>query len=264
MAARLRRPACRPHDGRAGGPSHRARPRSRGDRRPSAPTCPGRSSSAACCRAEPEPQKNGKTIRWCQVDVGEEHDADGNAPRGIVCGAHNFAAGDLVVVALPGAVLPGGFAIAARKTYGHVSDGMICSAPSSASATTTPASSCSPAGTAAVGDDAVALLGLRRRRPRHRDHPRPGYALSMRGVARERGDGVRLPFRDPADVAPPLTGRRRLPGRRRGHRSACPVFVARTVDRLRPDARRRRAGWRAACSWRACGRSRSPSTSPTT
>ena len=70
-----------------------------------------------------EPQKNGKTIRWCQVDVGERPSS-----RGIVCGARNFAVGDLVVVALPGAVLPGDFAIAARKTYGHVSDGMICSA----------------------------------------------------------------------------------------------------------------------------------------
>ena len=49
-----------------------------------------------------EPQKNGKVIRWCQVDVGEAE------PRGIVCGAHNFAAGDAVVVALPGAVLPAG------------------------------------------------------------------------------------------------------------------------------------------------------------
>src|SRR5690606_8824524 len=56
-----------------------------------------------------EPQKNGKVIRWCQVDVGAHND-DG-APRGIVCGAHNFAVGDLVAVALPGAVLPGGFAI---------------------------------------------------------------------------------------------------------------------------------------------------------
>src|SRR2546430_12184191 len=63
-----------------------------------------------------------KPIRYCQVDVGED------SPRGIVCGARNFEVGDLVVVALPGTVLPGGFAIAARKTYGRVSDGMICSA----------------------------------------------------------------------------------------------------------------------------------------
>ncbi len=78
-----------------------------------------------------EPQKNGKTINWCHVDVGP-HNAPGDdgrpaEPRGIICGAHNFAAGDLVAVALPGAVLPGPFPITSRKTYGHVSDGMICS-----------------------------------------------------------------------------------------------------------------------------------------
>ena len=76
-----------------------------------------------------EPQSNGKTIRWCQVDVGPSTASDGGRDvRGIVCGAHNFFAGDKVVVTLPGAVLPGPFPIAARKTYGHVSDGMIASA----------------------------------------------------------------------------------------------------------------------------------------
>ena len=46
----------------------------------------------------------------------------------VVCGAVNFAVGDRVPLALPGARLPGGFEIGARKTYGHISEGMICSA----------------------------------------------------------------------------------------------------------------------------------------
>src|SRR3954452_4494275 len=75
---------------------------------------------------EAEPQKNGKTINWCTVDVGRANGT--GAPQGIVCGAHNFSVGDLVVVVLPGGVLPGSFQISARKTYGHVSAGMICSA----------------------------------------------------------------------------------------------------------------------------------------
>src|SRR5690606_1428509 len=60
-----------------------------------------------------EEQKNGKTINWCRVDVGEHNDpSPPDAPgqdvpsRGIVCGAHNFAEGDLVVVSLPGTYLP--------------------------------------------------------------------------------------------------------------------------------------------------------------
>lgn len=68
-----------------------------------------------------EEQSNGKTIRWCQVEVAP------GIVNGIVCGARNFFVGDKVVVTLPGAALPGGFEIAARKTYGHISDGMIAS-----------------------------------------------------------------------------------------------------------------------------------------
>ncbi len=78
----------------------------------------------------PEPQKNGKTINYCRVDVGEHNDpvgpdgtVEGKGPdagtqyppsRGIVCGAHNFGVGDYVVVVLPDAVLPGPFPISAR------------------------------------------------------------------------------------------------------------------------------------------------------
>ena len=62
-----------------------------------------------------------KSIRYVGLDCAESE------VRYVICGATNFGVGDLVVVSLPGAVLPGGFEIAARQTYGHVSNGMICS-----------------------------------------------------------------------------------------------------------------------------------------
>ncbi|MFT4212492.1 MAG: phenylalanine--tRNA ligase subunit beta, partial [Microbacterium sp.] len=145
---------------------------------------------------EPEPQSNGKTIRWCQVDVGAEH----GGVRGIVCGAGNFFAGDKVVVTLPGAVLPGPFPIAARKTYGHVSDGMIASAKELGLG--------SEHGgilrlvelgiDAPVGTDAIALLGLDDVAVDINVTPDRGYALSLRGVAREYSHATGAAFRDPA------------------------------------------------------------------
>ena len=45
-----------------------------------------------------EPQKNGKVIRYCRVDVGELNDEASEefpASRGIVCGADNFVEGDI-------------------------------------------------------------------------------------------------------------------------------------------------------------------------
>ena len=57
-----------------------------------------------------------------------ELDLGGKQNRYVICGARNFKVNDLVVVALPGAVLPGNFVISARQTYGKLSDGMICSA----------------------------------------------------------------------------------------------------------------------------------------
>ncbi len=45
----------------------------------------------------------------------------------VVCGAWNFAVGDVVVLAPVGSVLPGDFRIERRKIRGVVSNGMICS-----------------------------------------------------------------------------------------------------------------------------------------
>lgn len=143
-----------------------------------------------------EEHSNGKTINWCQVDTGE------GEPRGIVCGAHNFAAGDLVVAALPGAVLPGDFRIAARKTYGHVSDGMICSQRElglgddhdGIIVLTDLGLDGEP------GDDAIALLGLDRVTLDVNVTPDRGYQLSMRGIAREYAMLKGQTFEDPARI----------------------------------------------------------------
>jgi phenylalanyl-tRNA synthetase beta chain len=139
-----------------------------------------------------------KPIRYCQVEVGEA------APRGIVCGATNFAVGDTVVVALPGAVLPGGFEIASRRTYDRISDGMICSVrelgigDDHAGILVLGDDDVPPPGTPAgpvVGlDDVVIELAVT---------PDRGYCLSMRGIAREMGTGLAAPWRDPGAVTPP-------------------------------------------------------------
>jgi len=144
---------------------------------------------------EPEPQSNGKTINWCQVDVGEAE------PRGIVCGAHNFAAGDKVVVTLPGAVLPGPFPIAARKTYGHTSDGMIASARELGLGEEHDGILRLAAlglDDAPVGADAIHLLGLDDAAIEINVTPDRGYAFSIRGVAREYSHSTGAAFRDPA------------------------------------------------------------------
>ena len=180
-----------------------------------------------------EPQKNGKTIRWCQVDVG---DANGTGePQGIVCGALNFAEGDLVVVVLPGGVLPGGFEITARKTYGHVSAGMICSARELGVGEDAAGIIVLPPDAGRPGDDAVDVLHLRDDVIELEINPDRAYALSLRGVAREAALGFGVPFTDPAvrDLPDPNDA---------GYPvvvdapDGCPVFVTRTVTGFDPSA----------------------------
>ncbi len=179
-----------------------------------------------------EQHSNGKTVRWCRVDVGPEHNGpDGS--RGIVCGADNFAVWDIVVVALPGTVLPGPFAISARKTYGHVSHGMICSAKE-----------------LRVGEDHAGIMVLREdglipgasaAEVLHlRDDvldiavtPDRGYCLSIRGIARESAQAIGATFTDPVDRPTPAATTAGHPVRLES--SACPLFTAVGVSGIDPS-----------------------------
>ncbi|SPT57511.1 phenylalanine--tRNA ligase subunit beta [Actinomadura madurae] len=176
-----------------------------------------------------------KPIRYCRVDVGE---ANGTGePQNIVCGATNFAVGDRVVVVLPGGVLPGGFEIGARKTYGHVSEGMICSVTELGIGDDHSGILVLPPGTP-VGADAIELLGLRDDVLDIAVTPDRGYALSIRGLAREAATAYGVPFKDPADVGLPRgleDGGEAYPASI-GDPSACDRFVLREVRGFDPDA----------------------------
>lgn len=155
-----------------------------------------------------EPQSNGKTINWCQVRVvpeGQEQTltGDGIDPsgvQGIICGAHNFVEGDKVVVTLPGALLPGDFRISARKTYGHLSAGMIASVRELGigedhdGILVLSRIGLDPE----IGTDAMELLGLHDEAAEINVTPDRGYAFSIRGVAREYAHATGTAFTDPA------------------------------------------------------------------
>src|SRR3954465_457568 len=136
-----------------------------------------------------------KPIRWVTL-------TDGSDERQVICGASNFAAGDVVAYARPPAQLPGGFRGERRPAYGRDSDGMICSARE-----------------LGLGDDHTGILVLDDQLPLGADvveamglrddvldiavNPDRGYALSIRGIAREVGIALGADFRDPADLEAP-------------------------------------------------------------
>lgn len=69
-----------------------------------------------------EKHPNADKLSVCEVSTG------GDATRTIICGAPNVDAGQKVVVAIDGAIVPnGGFEIGKRKIRGVESNGMICS-----------------------------------------------------------------------------------------------------------------------------------------
>ena len=141
-------------------------------------------------------------------------------------------------LALPGARLPGGFEIGARKTYGHMSEGMICSAAElglgddhSGILVLSPG--------APLGADFVEYAGLA-------DHvldiavtPDRGYALSVRGLSRELATSYGVRFADPAytDLPADVTAvSDQVHPASIEDPTACDRFVLREVRGFSPDA----------------------------
>ncbi len=183
-----------------------------------------------------EEHSNGKKIRYCRVDVGRHNDPSGS--RGIVCGAHNFEVGNYVVVALPGTVLPGGFEIGARKTYGHISDGMICSANELGVGDDHTGILRLTDDDLVAGADAVPILLLRDDVLDIAVTPDRGYCQSIRGIAREAAQAIDVAFTDPVDRPVPASKCDGHPVRLES--DACPLFVALSVfgiDPTRPSPR---------------------------
>jgi phenylalanyl-tRNA synthetase beta chain len=135
-----------------------------------------------------------KPIRWATLD-------DGDGPRQVICGATNFAVDDLVAYARPPAALPGGVRIERRPAYDHISDGMICSARELGvgddhTGIVVLGSSADP-GSFRLGTDIVDALSLRDVVLEIAVNPDRGYALSVRGVAREVSTAFGRAFDDP-------------------------------------------------------------------
>jgi phenylalanyl-tRNA synthetase beta chain len=166
-----------------------------------------------------------KPIRWVRL-------SDGTDERRVICGATNFAVGDVVAYARPPATLPGGFEITARKTYGHISDGMICSGRElGISDEHDGILVLEPDLT--LGTDVVAALDLRDDVFDISVNPDRGYALSVRGVAREVSTAYAVAFRDPAQVeVPPADGA--AYDVRIDAPEGCFRYVARTLSGLDP------------------------------
>jgi phenylalanyl-tRNA synthetase beta chain len=174
-----------------------------------------------------------KPIRYVGLDCGE------GQTRFVICGATNFVVGDLVVAALPGAVLPGDFKIGARETYGKTSNGMICSARELGISDEHAGIMVFTEGEVTVGADAIEALQINDVIFDIAVNPDRGYALSIRGVAREVAGSLNLTFTDPVNALRSLKFENTGTGvpAKIADQSTASVFYLRTLSNFDPAAK---------------------------
>jgi phenylalanyl-tRNA synthetase beta chain len=173
-----------------------------------------------------------KPIRYVGLDCGE------GQTRYVICGATNFAAGDLVVAALPGAILPGDFKIGARETYGKTSNGMICSGRELGISDDHAGIMVFTEGEVTIGADAIEALQINDVIFDVAVNPDRGYALSIRGIAREVAGSLGLKFTDPVDALRTLKFEETGKGvtAKIADKSTASVFYLRTLSNFDPKA----------------------------
>ena len=173
-----------------------------------------------------------KPIRYVGLDCGE------GEVRFVICGATNFTVGDLVVAALPGAVLPGDFAIGARETYGKTSNGMICSARELGISDDHTGIMVFNADDVKIGANAIEDLQINDVIFDVAINPDRGYALSIRGMAREVAGSLGLKFTDPVDALRKLEFKETGKGvaAKIADPSTASVFYLRTLSNFDPKA----------------------------
>jgi phenylalanyl-tRNA synthetase beta chain len=198
-----------------------------------APAAPNFSNVVAGTITAIAPHPNADRLRLCTVDVGR------GALLTIVCGAPNAAVGMRAPVALPGASLPGGQAIARTTMRGVESQGMLCSArelgvSDDASGLLALASTIAPGADvreALALDDALITIKLT---------PNRADCLSLVGIAREVAAITRSPLALPGMEPVPVTSTATR-GVRIEDDDACPRFAARIIEGI--DARAPTPAW---------------------
>ena len=173
-----------------------------------------------------------KPIRYVGLDCGE------GQTRYVICGATNFVVGDLIVAALPGAVLPGDFKIGARETYGKTSNGMICSGRELGISDDHAGIMVFAEGEVMIGGDAIEALQINDVIFDVAVNPDRGYALSIRGIAREVAGSLGLKFTDPVDALRTLKFAETGKGvtAKIGEKRSASVFYVRTLSNFDPKA----------------------------
>ena len=177
---------------------------------------------------EVAPHPNADRLRVCQVDAGTGETLN------IVCGAANVFAGMRAPVACVGAVLPGDFRIKRSKLRGVESLGMLCSAVELGLAESSDGLLELPAD-APVGADVREWLGLDDRILEVDLTPNRADCLGMLGIAREAGVLLGRPVKGPEieSVAAAADDAIEV---RLADEEACPVYAARVIDGLDPNA----------------------------